>query len=82
MAMKKLAVWCEHCGGMQLSCCAEWIVFDRLSFCSPDCRTDYQDQLRRRNVRVVSSSGKTAKRSREADPRSRAPSRSRTRASA
>ena len=46
---KKLVVFCEHCGGTNLSGTAEFVVFHCLTFCSPDCREDYRtaDEERR-----------------------------------
>jgi hypothetical protein len=46
---RKLIVYCEACGSDRLSCTAEFIVYHRLSFCSPDCREDYRaaDEQRR-----------------------------------
>jgi hypothetical protein len=46
---RKLIVYCESCGSDTLSCTAEFIVYHRLSFCSPDCRADFQaaDEARR-----------------------------------
>ncbi len=46
---RKLVVYCEQCGGTELSGTAEFIVFHRLTFCSPDCRDDYRgaDDARR-----------------------------------
>lgn len=82
MRAKKPAVWCEQCGGTTLSCCAEWILFDRLIFCSPDCRADYQLSMRRRQLKVVALTGKTAIRADAASPRIRARSRPRSRATA
>jgi hypothetical protein len=45
----KLIVYCELCGSDTLSCTADFIVYHRLSFCSPDCREDYRaaDEARR-----------------------------------
>ena len=57
---RKLIVYCELCGSDTLSCTADFVVHHRLSFCSPDCREDYQatDEARRgQNQRL---SGKAA----------------------
>jgi hypothetical protein len=43
MRGKKLIIYCETCGGDTLSCTTDFIVFHRLSFCSPDCRDVYRD---------------------------------------
>ena len=39
---RKLVVYCEQCGGTELSGTPEFIVFHHLTFCSPDCRDDYR----------------------------------------
>lgn len=39
---RKLAVYCEHCGGTELSGTTDFVVFHCLTFCSPDCRDDYR----------------------------------------
>ena len=46
---KKLVVYCEQCGGTELSGTPEFLVFHHLAFCSPDCRDDYRatDEARR-----------------------------------
>ena len=46
---RKLIVYCETCGSDTLSCTVDFIVYHRLSFCSPDCREDYRatDEARR-----------------------------------
>lgn len=59
MRGKKPELWCEQCGGTTISCCAEWIVFDRLTFCSPDCRAGYQLSMRRRHVKAVAVAPKS-----------------------
>ena len=45
--MRKLVVWCEHCGAEPSG--SEFLVFHCLSFCSADCRDDYRtdDEARR-----------------------------------
>jgi hypothetical protein len=45
---RKLIVYCELCGSDTLTCTADFIVYHRLSFCSPDCRDDYRatDEVR------------------------------------
>lgn len=58
MHAKTIEICCEQCSGTTISCCAEWIVFDRLAFCSPDCRTEYQLSIRRRKMMVLAVSGK------------------------
>jgi hypothetical protein len=46
---RKLIIYCEACGSDTLTCTAEFIVYHRLSFCSPDCRDGYRtvDEERR-----------------------------------
>jgi hypothetical protein len=39
---RKLIIYCETCGSDTLTCTVDFIVYHRLSFCSPDCRADYQ----------------------------------------
>jgi hypothetical protein len=39
---KTILVYCEQCGSEKLKCCDAWLVFERLTFCSPDCREDYR----------------------------------------
>jgi hypothetical protein len=52
---RKLVVYCEQCGGTELSGTPELLVFHCLAFCSPDCRTDYQaaDEARREAKRAA-----------------------------
>ncbi|HKS61945.1 MAG TPA: hypothetical protein VJT13_09630 [Xanthobacteraceae bacterium] len=52
---RKLAVYCEHCGGTELSGTPEFVMFHCLTFCSPDCRDDYRgiDEERREARRAV-----------------------------
>jgi len=46
---RKLIVYCEMCGSDTLTCTADFILYHRLSFCSPDCRDEHQaaDETRR-----------------------------------
>jgi len=53
--MAKLT-FCEHCGGTDLSGTSEFVVFHRLSFCSPDCRDEYRT-CRIDGVHVFRASG-------------------------
>jgi hypothetical protein len=39
---RKLIAYCEMCGSDRLTCTADFIVYHRLSFCSPDCQDDYR----------------------------------------
>jgi hypothetical protein len=39
---RKLVVYCEQCGGTELSGTSEFVVFHCLTFCSPDCHDDYR----------------------------------------
>jgi hypothetical protein len=52
---RKLVVFCEHCGGTELSGTPEFVMFHCLTFCSPDCRDDYRsiDEERREVRRAV-----------------------------
>jgi hypothetical protein len=52
---RKRVVYCEQCGGTELSGTPEFVVFHCLAFCSPDCRTDYQaaDEARREARRAA-----------------------------
>ena len=52
---RKLVVYCEHCGGTELSGTPEFVMFHCLTFCSPDCRDDYRsvDEERREARRAV-----------------------------
>ena len=52
---RKLVVYCEQCGGAELSGTPEFLVFHCLSFCSPDCRDDYRaaDEARREAKRAA-----------------------------
>lgn len=51
--MRKL-VYCEQCGGMELSGTDAFLVFHHLTFCCVDCRDDYRaaDQARRETARA------------------------------
>ena len=53
---KKLAVYCEQCGGADASG-GEFVMFHCLSFCSPDCRDDYRaaDEERREAKRAIAA---------------------------
>jgi hypothetical protein len=59
---RKLIVYCELCGGETLSCTADFIVYHRLSFCSPDCREDYRtaDEARRGHGKKSAAAAKAA----------------------
>jgi hypothetical protein len=49
---KTSSLYCECCGGTRLSCTADWIVFERLTFCSPECRDDHAEaEQSRRDLR-------------------------------
>jgi hypothetical protein len=52
---RKLVVFCEHCGGTELSGTPEFVMFHCLTFCSPGCRDDYRgiDEERREARRAV-----------------------------
>lgn len=52
---RKLVVYCEHCGGTELSGTPEFVMFHCLTFCSPDCHDDYRtaDEERREARRAV-----------------------------
>jgi hypothetical protein len=52
---RKLVVYCEHCGGTELSGTPEFMMFHCLTFCSPGCRDDYRsiDEERREVRRAV-----------------------------
>jgi len=52
---RKLVVYCEHCGGTELSGTPEFMMFHCLTFCSPNCRDDYRsiDEERREARRAV-----------------------------
>jgi hypothetical protein len=52
---RKRVVYCEQCGGAELSGTPEFLVFHCLSFCSPDCRDDYRaaDEARREAKRAA-----------------------------
>ena len=66
---RKLVVYCEQCGGAELSGTAELLVFHCLSFCSPDCRDDYRtadEERRAARERTVATQVRAAKRSRAA----------------
>jgi len=46
---KKTVLYCEQCGGAAMSRAGEFIVFERLTFCTVECREDYraEDEARR-----------------------------------
>jgi hypothetical protein len=48
---RRLVIYCEACGGERLSGTAGFIVYHALSFCSPDCRDEYQAADQDRRVR-------------------------------
>jgi hypothetical protein len=52
---RKLVVYCELCGGTELSGTPEFLTFHCLAFCSSDCRDDYQtaDEARREARRAT-----------------------------
>ena len=52
---RKLVVYCEQCGGTELSGTPEFVMFHCLTFCSPDCHDDYRaaDAERREARRAV-----------------------------
>jgi hypothetical protein len=54
---RKLMVYCEACGSDRLTCTADFIVYHRLSFCSPDCHDDYRaaDEARREQGRMAAA---------------------------
>jgi hypothetical protein len=64
---RKLVVFCEHCGGTELSGTPEFVMFHCLTFCSPDCRDDYRGiDAERRELRRDKAAAKPAKRKRAA----------------
>ena len=40
--MRKRLIYCEQCGGTQLSGTGAFLVFHHLTFCCTDCRDDYR----------------------------------------
>ena len=52
---RQLVVYCEQCGGTELSGTPEFVMFHCLTFCSPDCHDDYRtvDEERREARRAV-----------------------------
>lgn len=60
---RKLAIYCEVCGAAKPSGSAEFIVFHRLTFCSPDCRDEYRaaDELRREASKKAPGEGRNAR---------------------
>ena len=52
---RKPVVYCEQCGGTELSGTPEFLVFHCLTFCSPGCRDDYAaaDEERRAKPAVL-----------------------------
>jgi hypothetical protein len=50
---RKLIIYCEACGSDTLTCTAEFILYHRLSFCSPDCRDDYRVAEEERRERAA-----------------------------
>ena len=46
--MRTKLVYCEQCGGTELSGTDAFLVFHRLTFCCVDCREDYRDALEAR----------------------------------
>jgi hypothetical protein len=57
---RTLIVYCELCGSDRLSCTADFIVYHRLSFCSPDCRDEYRAADEERPGRDGASAAKAA----------------------
>jgi hypothetical protein len=54
---RKLVVYCEQCGGNELSGTPDFLEFHCLVFCSADCRDDYRtaDEARREAKRAVAA---------------------------
>jgi hypothetical protein len=52
---RNLVVYCEQCGGTELSGTHEFVEFHCLAFCSPDCRDAYRaaDEAHRDAKRAV-----------------------------
>jgi hypothetical protein len=52
----RLVIYCEQCGGTELSGAPDFVEFHCLAFCSPDCCDDYRlaDDTRRDAMRAVS----------------------------
>ncbi len=77
---KKLVVYCEQCGGTELSGTPEFLVFHHLAFCSPDCRDDYRatDEARREAKRAAAELATVAevmRRDRASTPKPQKPAR-------
>jgi hypothetical protein len=55
--MRKGPVYCEHCGGTELSGTGEFLLFHYLTFCCVDCRDDYRaaDEARRDGERAAAT---------------------------
>ena len=56
---RKLIIYCETCGSDTLTSAVDFILYHRLSFCSPDCRDDYRtaDEQRAGQDRTVLRQG-------------------------
>lgn len=79
--MRKKLVYCEQCGGTELSGTDGFLVFHHLSFCCIDCHDDYRaaDQARRDSERAEATLATVAEvmRRDKAAARKRAPKRAR-----
>lgn len=79
--MRTKLVYCEQCGGTELSGADAFLVFHQLTFCCIDCRDDYRaaDQARRENEHAEATLATVADvmRRDKAAARKRAPKRAR-----
>ncbi|HWP16567.1 MAG TPA: hypothetical protein VNM46_13150 [Xanthobacteraceae bacterium] len=58
----KMLTICEVCGGTQPSGAGDFMVFHCLTFCSPECRDDYQTADEERRAKAgMSRSGAAAR---------------------
>jgi hypothetical protein len=55
--MRKKLVYCEQCGGPELSGADDFLVFHHLTFCCADCRDNYRaaDEARREGERAAAT---------------------------
>jgi hypothetical protein len=55
--MRKKLIYCEQCGGTELSGTDAFLVFHHLTFCCVDCREDYRaaDEGRREAERAAAT---------------------------
>jgi hypothetical protein len=56
---RKMLTICEVCGGTEPSVASDFLVFHCLTFCSPECRDDYQaaDEERRATAEASRAHG-------------------------